>query len=96
MAAQSVFERTRRSSPLVAVNPIYMHPFTTAKMVASFARLYGRKTYLNMITGTALSYLHAMADELTHGERYQRLCEYGSIVRGLLTSDAPLTFDGSY
>lgn len=96
LAAQTVCQRSRSASPLVAVNPIYMHPFTTAKMVSSLAYLFGRKTYLNMVTGTAISYLQAMADELSHAQRYERLREYGDIVRALLTSDDPVTYEGQH
>ena len=58
--AQHILAHTAESSPLIAVNPIYMHPFTAAKFVSSFALLYRRKIYLNMITGTAASDLHGL------------------------------------
>jgi alkanesulfonate monooxygenase SsuD/methylene tetrahydromethanopterin reductase-like flavin-dependent oxidoreductase (luciferase family) len=45
--AQHILAHTSESSPLIAVNPIYMHPFTVAKFVSSFALLYHRKVYLN-------------------------------------------------
>jgi len=41
--AQHILAHTSESSPLIAVNPIYMHPFTVAKCVSSFALLYHRK-----------------------------------------------------
>jgi alkanesulfonate monooxygenase len=91
-----LLRRTTSISPLVAVNPIYMHPFTVAKMIASLVRLYGRKIYLNMITGTALSHQKAMGDRLSHDERYDRLGEYIRIVKGLLGSTRPLNFIGDY
>lgn len=84
-AAQRLIERTRHLIPLVAVNPVYMHPFTVAKLISSFAYLYGRKTYLNMVTGAALSYQKSLGDPIDHGARYDRLGEYLSIVKGLLT-----------
>ena len=58
--AQHILAHTAESSPLIAVNPIYMHPFTVAKFVSSFALLYHRKVYLNMITGTATSDLQGL------------------------------------
>ena len=60
--AQHILAHTAESSPLIAVNPIYMHPFTAAKFVSSFALLYHRKIYLNMITGTAASDLHGLGE----------------------------------
>jgi alkanesulfonate monooxygenase len=97
LAAQVTFATTKRLSPLVAVNPIYMHPYTAAKMVSSFAYLYGRPTYLNMITGTALSYLDALNDRLDKEQRYDRLREYAQLITLLTTSvGQAVTYDGEY
>ena len=62
--AQHILAHTEQGSPLIAVNPIYMHPFTVAKFVSSFALLYHRKVYLNMITGTATSDLRGLGEQL--------------------------------
>lgn len=96
VAAQVAFERSETLCPLVAVNPIYMHPFSVAKLVNSYAQIYGRRTFLNMITGTALSYLQAMDDELAHDQRYERLGEYAQILWALLTTDGPVSESGQY
>jgi alkanesulfonate monooxygenase len=94
--AQHIVAHTKRSSPLVAVNPVYMHPFTAAKFVSSFAQLYGRKIYLNMITGTAVGDLQGLGDEQSREGRYARLAEFVLIVRQLLTSPRPLNFAGKF
>jgi alkanesulfonate monooxygenase len=94
--AQHVLVNTKRSSPLVAVNPVYMHPFTVAKMVSSFALLYRRKVYLNMITGTAASDLRGLGDDQSHASRYSRLSEFIFLVRRLLTSARPVDFKGEF
>jgi alkanesulfonate monooxygenase len=94
--AQHIVANTKRSSPLIAVNPVYMHPFTAAKFVSSFAQLYGRKLYLNMITGTAVSDLQGLGDEQTRESRYSRLSEFVSVVRQLLTSTRPVNFEGKF
>jgi alkanesulfonate monooxygenase len=97
LAAHSTFANSRELSPLVAVNPVYMHPFTAAKMVSSHAYLFGRRTYLNMITGTALSYLDALNDMLSKEQRYDRLREYAELIALLCRSQgAPVTYDGQY
>src|SRR5687767_4022065 len=96
VAAQATFALSQRLSPLVAVNPVYMHPFSVAKLVNSYGQIYGRKTYLNMITGTALSHLQALDDTLTHDERYERLGEYSELIWTLLVSEGPVTFAGKY
>lgn len=96
VAAQETLCRTDCVSPLVAVNPIYMHPFTAAKFVSSLTQVFGRKIYLNMITGTALNYLHAMDDHISHDERYHRVQEYIEIMRLLLSSTSTVTYSGKY
>jgi alkanesulfonate monooxygenase len=94
--AQHVIANTARSTPLIAVNPLYMHPFTAAKFVSSFAQLYGRKVYLNMITGTAVSDLEGLGDAQSHAARYIRLGEFVEVTRQLLSSPRPVNFKGQF
>src|SRR5215467_2901817 len=94
--AQHIMGQTSRSSPLIAVNPVYMHPFTAAKFVSSFAQLHGRKVYLNMITGTAVSDLQGLGDAQSHGDRYVRLGEFVEVMRRLLSSSRPVNFKGNF
>lgn len=96
IVAQTVLTETRQLSPLIAVNPVYMHPFTAAKMVSSFAYVWQRKVFLNMVTGTALSHLAALHDDLSHDERYLRLSEYIQLMQALLASPTPVTFSGQF
>ena len=96
LVGQTILAGSRNLSPLIAVNPIYMHPFSAAKMIASLTHIYGRKIYLNMVTGTALNYLRALDAELSHNERYDRLLEYGTLIRDLLTSAKPVSFEGRF
>src|SRR5262245_4754986 len=49
LVAQSIVQNTSSICPLVAVQPVYMHPYTVAKIVASIGHLYGRRLYLNMV-----------------------------------------------
>ncbi|MDU6243527.1 MAG: LLM class flavin-dependent oxidoreductase, partial [Bradyrhizobium sp.] len=88
--AQHIVANTQRCSPLIAVNPAYMHPFTVAKFVSSLALLHGRKVFLNMITGAAMSDLQSLGETLSHDDRYARLGEFVHVVRQLLTSARPL------
>jgi alkanesulfonate monooxygenase len=95
LAAQYIMAQTESLSPLVAVNPVYMHPFAAAKMVSSLTYLYRRKVFLNMVSGTVLSHLEALGDHLSHDERYERLGEYIAIMQSLL-GGKPVSFDGRY
>jgi alkanesulfonate monooxygenase len=87
---------TVRLSPLVAVQPVYMHPYSAAKMVASLGYLYGRKLYLNIVAGGFKNDLIALNDQTPHDERYDRAVEYTLIVKSLLDSDEPVSFAGKY
>ena len=50
---------------------------------------------LNIVAGGFRNDLRALGDETPHDERYDRLVEYATIVRGLLESDGPFTFAGA-
>lgn len=96
LAAQVIVSATRRLSPLVAVQPAYMHPYSVAKMIASLAFLHGRRVYLNMVAGGFKNDLEALDDRTPHDERYERLAEYTTIIRELLQSANPVSFAGRY
>jgi len=76
LAAHQILGNTERLCPLVAVQPAYLHLYSTAKMVASLSYLYGRKIYLNMIAGGFRGDLLALCDEIAHDDTYRRLREY--------------------
>ncbi len=87
LVAQTIIEQTRSLIPLVAVQPVYMHPYTVAKMVSSLGHLYGRAVDLNMVAGGFVNDLRALADTTPHDRRYDRLREYAGIVRQLLAGE---------
>lgn len=95
LLAQIVLERTERLSPLVAVQPVYMHPYTVAKMVASLSFLHGRRMSLNLVAGGFRNDLIAMGDETPHDDRYARITEYGQIVMALLRGES-VTLEGDH
>jgi alkanesulfonate monooxygenase len=96
LVAQMVIGATRSLAPLVAVQPVYMHPYTVAKMVTSLAHLHGRRVDLNFVAGGFRRDLLTFGDELPHDGRYERLAEYASIVQALLTETRPVSFTGRY
>ncbi|GIH19613.1 LLM class flavin-dependent oxidoreductase [Rugosimonospora africana] len=95
-AAQFLLERTAGLVPLVAAQPVYMHPYTAARKVSTLASLYGRRVDLNLVTGGYRPHLRALGDELRHDERYARLVEYGEIMAELLATDGPVTRRGAH
>ena len=96
LVSQIILQSTKTLCPLVAVQPVYMHPYTVAKMVATFGHLYGRKIYLNLVAGGFKNDLAALHDTTLHDERYLRLIEYTTVIQRLLSSSAPVTFEGQF
>ncbi len=96
LVAQVIVESTTKLSPLVAVQPIYMHPYSAAKMVASIGHLYGRRLSLNIVAGGFKNDLITLNDETPHDERYDRAVEYTLIVKSLLETPDPVSFAGKY
>ena len=82
--------------PFIAINPVYMHPYTVAQKLLSFAKLYRRKFFLNFITGTSTSDLESLDSLLSHEDRYNRLAEYIEIIWRLITSRLPLSYQGEF
>src|SRR5713226_2865960 len=96
LVSQVIIESTDRLCPLVAIQPAYMHPYSVAKMITSFAHLYGRRLYLNMVAGGFKNDLLALNDLTPHDERYARLLEYTTVVQSLLRTADPVSFEGRY
>jgi alkanesulfonate monooxygenase len=96
LVAQVVIQQTRALSPLVAVQPVYMHPYTVAKLVTTLSYLYGRRIDLNMVAGGFKNDLLALHDETPHDQRYARLVEYTRIILDLLAGGGPVTLRGQF
>jgi len=96
LVSHIILQNTKKLCPLVAIQPVYMHPYSVAKMVASFGHLYGRRIYLNMVAGGFKNDLVALNDTTPHDERYTRLVEYTTIIKQLLSSPGPVTFEGKF
>jgi alkanesulfonate monooxygenase len=95
LVAQIVIESTEQLRPLVAVQPVYMHPYTAAKMVSSVGHMYGRQVFLNMVAGGFRNDLRALADDTEHAGRYARLIEYTLLMKRLLNGER-VSFAGTY
>jgi alkanesulfonate monooxygenase len=96
LIAQIVIENTNRLMPLVAVQPIYMHPYSVAKLIASIAYLHNRPIALNMLAGGFRNDLIALGDTTEHDDRYVRTTEYTQIITRLLEGDGETTLTGKY
>lgn len=95
LVAQIIVGNTKKLCPLVAVQPVYLHPYAVAAMVASFAYIYGRRIYLNMVAGGFKNDLVALCDDTPHDQRYVRIYEYTTIILELLRNKT-LNFKGKF
>jgi alkanesulfonate monooxygenase len=96
LASQIIIENTHHLCPLVAIQPIYMHPYSAAKMAATFGLLYKRRIYLNMVAGGFKNDLIALNDTTPHDKRYARLVEYTTIIKQLLATSGLVSYDGEF
>ena len=96
LVAQTIINATSRLCPLVAVQPLYMHPYSVAKMITTLGYLHHRKVHLNMVAGGFTNDLAALADATPHDERYTRLVEYTRLVQQFLGSPGAVSAAGTY
>ena len=96
LVSQIILQSTKSLCPLVAIQPIYMIPYSAAKMVATFGFLHDRRLYLNMLAGGFKNDLLALNDDTPHDDRYVRTVEYTQIMTALLSGSEPVTFEGKY
>ncbi len=96
LVANLILQNTKTLCPLVAIQPVYMHPYSVAKMVASFGHLYKRRIFLNMVAGGFKNDFIALNDTTPHDDRYSRLVEYTTIIKLLLSTSDPVSFQGKF
>jgi alkanesulfonate monooxygenase len=95
LLSQVIIDSTERLCPLVALQPVYMHPYSAAKMVASLGFLHNRRVWLNIVAGGFKNDLAALGDETPHDERYDRATEYVQVMLRLLAGEVT-TLEGRY
>jgi alkanesulfonate monooxygenase len=95
LVSQAIIASTKRVCPLVAIQPVYMHPYSAAKMVASLGFMYGRRVWLNIVAGGFTNDLTGLGDYTAHDARYERVKEYGQIMLRLLAGEV-VTLHGEY
>jgi alkanesulfonate monooxygenase SsuD/methylene tetrahydromethanopterin reductase-like flavin-dependent oxidoreductase (luciferase family) len=94
--AATILQHTKAITPLVAVQPYALAPFTAAKMIYSLTALHHRRIDLNLITGATKQELDQIGDQLDHDERFERATEYMTVLRALVSSDEPLVHEGRF
>ncbi|MFY1632245.1 LLM class flavin-dependent oxidoreductase [Solwaraspora sp. WMMB335] len=96
LVGQHALAVSDRLVPLVAVNPVYHHPFAVAQLASSLSYRYRRPLFLNFVAGTSTPDRLALGDDTDHDRRYVRLREYADLVLRLVGDPAPVTADGEF
>ena len=96
LVSQIILQSTKALCPLVAVQPAYMHPYSVAKLVSSLGNMYERRVYLNMVAGGFTTDLAALNETTPHDQRYAKLVEYTTIIKKLLETPDPVSFEGEF
>lgn len=91
-----ILAETHHLLPMIALQPMYMHPYTVAKKIASIGLFYDRQIALNLVAGGFVNDLSSIGDDTPHDKRYERLAEYAEIIQLLLTSDKAVTYKGEF
>ena len=94
--AGAIMQHTTAMSPLTALQPYTMPPFTAAKLIHAMTKLYRRRIDINLITGAATEELGQLCDSLDQDDRYERAIEYVKVLRTLLSVDEPLDHEGRF
>ncbi|MEX1212592.1 MAG: LLM class flavin-dependent oxidoreductase [Balneolaceae bacterium] len=94
--AGEILSETTQLIPMIALQPVYMHPYTVAKKISTLGLLYNRPVALNLIAGGFVNDLKALGDQTDHDKRYDRLVEYAEIIQQLVSSDRPVSYDGHF
>jgi alkanesulfonate monooxygenase len=88
LAAEVLLAATTRLVPLIAVQSVYLHPYSAAKLIASCAHLRQRRLDVNLVAGGFPNDLRALGDRTPHDQRYDRTVEFARILRGLVDGEA--------
>lgn len=94
--AQIILAHTKTLKPLVAVNPVYIRPYSLAKRVASLSFMYNRRIDINWIAGGFQNDLKSLGENTPHDKRYDRLLDYALLVKGLLTNKGLFSHEGEF
>lgn len=91
-----LLNETHKLLPMIALQPVYMHPYTVAKKISTIALIYNRKISLNLIAGGFKNDLTSLGDHTEHDRRYDRLREYTRVIQLLLQSKKAVSFEGEF
>jgi alkanesulfonate monooxygenase len=96
VVAQRGMHLSQEFSPLIAVNPLYQHPLSVAKRVASLRALYPNRIAINLVSGSFFHEMERLGDCLGSEDRNDRLRDFLSALNILLSAGTPKKYEGRY
>lgn len=95
ITAQYAMQLNSKFSPLIAINPNYIHPLAAAKKIATLGEFYPNTCAFNLVTGSFSEEMRSVADTCDFAQRNLRLREYYEIIQRLRKS-AKVSFEGKF
>lgn len=95
ITAQYAMQMDERFSPLIAINPFYVHPLAAAQRMNSLRELYPNRCAFNLITGSFTEELRSVVDAGDFAARNRRLREFFHVLQ-LLKQPGRVSFDGEF
>jgi alkanesulfonate monooxygenase len=96
LVAQVIVESTERLSPLVALQPVYMHPYSAAKMLPARLSVRAASSISTSWPADSRTTSSPWTTRRRTTRRYDRAVEYTQIVKALLGTGNPVSFAGRY
>ncbi|MBY0554663.1 LLM class flavin-dependent oxidoreductase [bacterium] len=82
--------------PLIATNPIHQHPVALAKRLISLKSIFSTEVALNLVSGSFVSELKSIGNNLNFEQRNERLIEFLKIIQDLGSTSSTYSFNGKY
>lgn len=74
-------------NPIIAINPLFQHPYDVLKKIISLQKLYQKRVGLNLVSGSFPKELLALGDQLDSRARDQRLESFYQFLVNYLEGD---------
>ena len=94
LAGKQVLETQKK--PLIAVNPVYHHPYIVARSVFTISQWLDGPVALNFIAGTSTNDLTQIGEMATKEQRYQRLDEFITVLKKFLGEPGSWSYNGKF
>lgn len=92
--AQYGLSKNKQFKPLIATNPIHQHPVALVKRLISLKNIWQADVALNLVSGSFISELNSIGNNLNFEQRNERLIEFLKICQDLSVQKSTYSFKG--